>query len=1214
MLAVHFLVVSTAVTAFAGSATWSATPPSGNWNTATNWVPTTVPNGSSDTATFGQSNTTAISLSTNTMANGIVFNSGASAYTISSNLAFSPARTLTINGTGVINNSGVTQNFVTASQGGQVVFINNASAGSSTNYVNNGGVTMSGGATVFQSGSTADHANFINHGGTGSGAGGGATVFLGSSAAAGSFSNNGGAVAGASGGFTQFSLASNVGNGLFTNHGGASAGGGGGRTLLGQSSTVGNAVFYNNGSSTAGAFGGFTDFLDNASAGQGIFINSGGTVGDANGGFIVFHNQATANAATIVAYSGTGGGKGGSIQFANASTGGTARIQVFGNGNLDISAANFGVTVGSIEGDGEVFVGGRALTVGSNNASTTFSGVIKNGGGSGGTGGSLTKIGTGTLILSQSNTYSGNTTVQGGRLLVNNSSGSGTGGGAITVTNNASALGGIGTITAPVIVNANALISGGDAMTASGTLTLANNLTLNAGAIIEIGLGSSGSHSTLARTGGVWSFAANQAFSFINLGAQPTVYDNIITGLTADPGGTASWTITTSDFAGTFSYDGMGNIDLTITATPAAPTPSPTPTPTPTATPLPTPLPTATPMPTSTPRAIDPNNILVSIGQGINPGSSNFPINIVREFTPAGTLLQSIPFNYNGRDYADPDFLRDIVVDQAGSIESYNGTFSVFLTSYSPLSGTLAHKPFSGWSTFADYTSGGIATHQNFVYATDVSTPFQGEQNGIVRFDLSTNSVVRFASGMNFIDLNIGLDGNLYCLASNGTDIRVYNPLTMAFLRQLSLPASITSGDTIRSLAVDFSGRLFVCGSGTVYRLSSSGVLEASKATGFSGLSDIDIDDTGRLIVGQAEGRVILGESTLVNDYNSFLAISDPNISNWTIFVSFARPVPSSSSSPTPTPTPAPTATPTPAPTATSTPTPTPTASPTATATPTATPTPTPTPAATPGLVGNVSTRLPVGRDDDVLIEGFIVQGPPGSTKKIIVRAIGPSLTSFGIDDALANPTLEIHDSNNATVATNNDWRNTEVEGLITGDQAGEISASGVAPNDDLESAIIAHLAPGSYTAVVRGVSNTVGTGLVDAYDLSSGSAARLANIATRGLIQPGDKLMIAGFIVQNAPVRAVVRAIGPSLEAFGIGNALPDTTLQLRNENGVILLENDDWKTTQRQELEETGLQPTNDLEAALIMTIPPGQYTAQVRGKGEASGIGVVEAYFLQ
>jgi uncharacterized delta-60 repeat protein len=267
-----------------------------------------------------------------------------------------------------------------------------------------------------------------------------------------------------------------------------------------------------------------------------------------------------------------------------------------------------------------------------------------------------------------------------------------------------------------------------------------------------------------------------------------------------------------------------------------------------------------------------------------------------------------------------------------------------------------------------------------------------------------------------------------------------------------------------------------------------------------------------------------------------------------------------------------------------------------------------------PPMAVNVSTRLAVGTGDDALIEGFIVQGPAGSSKKIMVRALGPSLAQFGVGDALANPTLEIRNSNNAIVATNNDWKTTQVGGLITGDQFAELTASQLAPSHDLESAMIANLAPGSYTAVVRGAGNTAGTGLVDAFDLSPSSSARLANVATRGLIQPGDKLMIAGFIVQNGPMNVVLRAIGPSLSIFGISNALPDTTLQLRDQNGGIVLENDDWKSHQREELEAAHLQPSHDLEAAVITTIQPGQYTAQVRGKGQDSGIGVVEVYFPQ
>jgi hypothetical protein len=257
-----------------------------------------------------------------------------------------------------------------------------------------------------------------------------------------------------------------------------------------------------------------------------------------------------------------------------------------------------------------------------------------------------------------------------------------------------------------------------------------------------------------------------------------------------------------------------------------------------------------------------------------------------------------------------------------------------------------------------------------------------------------------------------------------------------------------------------------------------------------------------------------------------------------------------------------------------------------------------------------------VGTDDNVLIEGFTVQGPAGSTKKIIVRAIGPSLIPFGVTDALANPTLEIHDSNNATIATNNDWRTTQVGGIITGDQSADIISSGLAPGNEAESAIIANLAPGSYTAVVRGFGNTTGTGVVDAYDLKDLSAASLVNVATRGLIQPGDGLMIAGFIIQNGPVTAVVRAIGPSLAPFGVTNALPDTTLQIEDQNGTIVIQNDNWQSdpTQKQELENTGLQPSNNLEAAVLITLQPGQYSALVRGKPEATGTGVVQVYFLQ
>jgi predicted outer membrane repeat protein len=346
-----------------------------------------------------------------------------------------------------------------------------------------------------------------------------------------------------------------------------------------------------------------------------------------------------------------------------------------------------------------------------------------------------------------------------------------------------------------------------------------------------------------------------------------------------------------------------------------------------------------------------------------------------------------------------------------------------------------------------------------------------------------------------------------------------------------------------------------------------------------------------------------------------------PRIVNSTVDIgSFEEPTFAPPPTPTPTPTPSPTPSPIPTPVTTPTPspapepTPTPIPTPTPTATPTATPTPTPSP--TPGLVGNVSTRLPVGAGDAALIEGFIVDGPAGSRKKIIVRALGPWLSQFGVNDALANPTLEIRGANNELLATNNNWGSTEIGGIITADQSAEISGSGVAPTEEFEAAIIVELAPGHYTAVVRGVDNTVGTGLVDAYDLSANSPARMINFSTRGLVQAGDQLMIAGFVVQNAPVKAGIRGIGPSLSSLGVQNPLPDPTLELRNKDGMLVLGNDNWESdpAQKAELENYQLQPGHHLEAALITTLLPGQYTAHLRDKNQTTGIGVVEVYFVE
>jgi plastocyanin len=288
---------------------------------------------------------------------------------------------------------------------------------------------------------------------------------------------------------------------------------------------------------------------------------------------------------------------------------------------------------------------------------------------------------------------------------------------------------------------------------------------------------------------------------------------------------------------------------------------------------------------------------------------------------------------------------------------------------------------------------------------------------------------------------------------------------------------------------------------------------------------------------------------------------------------------------------------------------------PTPTPTPTATPTPTPGPA----TLGNISTRLQVGTGDRVMIAGFIVQGSPPKT--VLIRALGPSLTQFGVPDVLANPQLELHDVN-SLIGMNNDWQTTQIGGVITSDQVMEIQNSGLAPSDPLESALIATLPPGSYTAIVSGVNNTTGNALAEVYDLSPNSGSLLANISTRGFVQTGDNVMIGGFIVVAQPTRVIIRAIGPSLTQFGVPDALANPQLELHDVNSLIA-QNDDWQTTQIggiitsdqvAEIQNSGLAPTNPAESAIIATLQPGTYTAIVRGVNNTTGNALVEVYDLQ
>lgn len=242
---------------------------------------------------------------------------------------------------------------------------------------------------------------------------------------------------------------------------------------------------------------------------------------------------------------------------------------------------------------------------------------------------------------------------------------------------------------------------------------------------------------------------------------------------------------------------------------------------------------------------------------------------------------------------------------------------------------------------------------------------------------------------------------------------------------------------------------------------------------------------------------------------------------------------------------------------------------------------------------------------DKVLIGGFIVTG--AQAKKVLLRGLGPSLANSGIANALANPTLELRGGSGELIASNDDWRS---------DQESEIIATGIPPINDLESAIVATLPAHSsaYTAVVGGVDNGTGIGVVEVYDLDQTVDSRLANISTRGFINHDDNVMIAGAIIVGVhPARILLRAIGPSLTNLGVSNALGDPTLELHDGNGALMASNDNWRDEQEAEINATGIPPSNDLESAIVRDLAPGSYTAIVRGTNDTVGVAVVEAYNL-
>jgi autotransporter-associated beta strand protein len=465
----------------AGSATWSSNPSSGDWNTAANWTPQTVPNSTTDIATFNASNLTNLSVGFGSIINldSAVFNSGAPAYTITLDVS-----NLILDGAGFVNNSGSMQSVVIPEADhlvGAMFFYNSATAGNMTSFSTVGGLitfygSSSGGAATFDltdgflqadmdfnDDSTAGNAT-IN-------AGAGAVIeFLDSSSGGNATLNL------TSEAFVLFEGSNNAehmtGNCIGGNQDFGSA------IEFQGFSSAGEGTFTTIGGSTSGEKGGFIEFDNHATAGNATFVIGGGLGAGLAATTLTFYYVTTAAAANISANGGADGSDGGAIIFTERSKGGTASITLSRDGELDISThAAPGVTIGSLAGVGSIFLGTNTLTIGSNNQSTTFSGVIQDTGG-------LTKTGAGTLTLTGRNTYTGTTTVTAGVLGISNKRGSGTGMGSVNV--QAGTLGGKGIISGAVAIGTGsgdgAFLAPAAGTNVQAMLTIQSTLTFNADA------------------------------------------------------------------------------------------------------------------------------------------------------------------------------------------------------------------------------------------------------------------------------------------------------------------------------------------------------------------------------------------------------------------------------------------------------------------------------------------------------------------------------------------------------------------------------------------------------------------------------------------------------------------------------------------------------------------------------------------------------------
>ena len=253
----------------------------------------------------------------------------------------------------------------------------------------------------------------------------------------------------------------------------------------------------------------------------------------------------------------------------------------------------------------------------------------------------------------------------------------------------------------------------------------------------------------------------------------------------------------------------------------------------------------------------------------------------------------------------------------------------------------------------------------------------------------------------------------------------------------------------------------------------------------------------------------------------------------------------------------------------------------------------------------NLSTRANVSSGDGVLIGGFVITGT--ESKIVVLRALGPSLSDFGVSNVLSDPVLSLYNSSGALIATNDNWQSDP--------HNPDIQKNGLAPGNLLESATFQILPPGAYTVIVRGKNLATGIGLVELYDLSPLSNSKLKNMSTRGSAGTLDNVLISGFTVGDVgSTTVIVRALGPSLGRFGVSPVLSDPTLTIFDSTGTAIATNDNWRDDPNAiDVQRNALSPPNEHESALVLHLPAGEYTAVVSGANGGTGIGLAEVYSL-